>query len=256
VVYDEKRLFCVTSRRFSCGDRSFALIIHLHRHQSSRNLHLQYLAKSQFTSRCQSLITLGSDHPPVLESHRLSQWRIRWLHHPPRLWYFLNSLLFMFSCYLTMNMFVFNSCLNMNTRTCYVLLTTILLLKYLFNYEINICWIITYYLTVLGHNLTSFTFLPSPWLLCFLIMRHSRNGASGPTCRRHAKTMVVQWRYRCRHRHPHPLLPSLFPLLQLREVPERLMNRDANVPCTCVVTLASSECLLLLVTCAFLFFPL
>jgi hypothetical protein len=32
------------------------------------HLHLQYLAKSQST-RCQSLITPGSDHPPVLEPH-------------------------------------------------------------------------------------------------------------------------------------------------------------------------------------------
>jgi hypothetical protein len=41
----------------------------LHQHESSRNLHLQYLAKSQSTQRCQSLITQGSDHPPVLEPH-------------------------------------------------------------------------------------------------------------------------------------------------------------------------------------------
>jgi hypothetical protein len=47
----------------------FALVLHLHQHQSSRNLHLQYLAKIQSTQRCQSLITLGSDHPPVLEPH-------------------------------------------------------------------------------------------------------------------------------------------------------------------------------------------
>jgi hypothetical protein len=31
--------------------------------------HLQYLAKNQSTQRCQSLITQGSDHPPVLEPH-------------------------------------------------------------------------------------------------------------------------------------------------------------------------------------------
>jgi hypothetical protein len=30
-------------------------------------LHLQYLVKNQSTQRCQSLITPGSDHPPVLE---------------------------------------------------------------------------------------------------------------------------------------------------------------------------------------------
>jgi hypothetical protein len=49
--------------------RSFTLVHHLHQHQSSRNLHLQYLAKNQSTQRCQSLITQGNDHPPVLEPH-------------------------------------------------------------------------------------------------------------------------------------------------------------------------------------------
>jgi hypothetical protein len=49
--------------------RPFALVLHLHQHQSSRNLHLQYLTKNQSTQRCQSLITPVSDHPPVLESH-------------------------------------------------------------------------------------------------------------------------------------------------------------------------------------------
>jgi hypothetical protein len=49
--------------------RPLALVLHLHQHQSSRNLHLQYLAKNQSTQRCQSLITQGSDHPPVLEPH-------------------------------------------------------------------------------------------------------------------------------------------------------------------------------------------
>jgi hypothetical protein len=49
--------------------RPFALVLHLHQHQSSRNLHLQYLAKNQSTQRCQSLITQGSDHPLVLEPH-------------------------------------------------------------------------------------------------------------------------------------------------------------------------------------------
>jgi hypothetical protein len=54
----------------------FALVLHLHQHQSSRNLHLQYLAKNQSTQRCQSLITPGSDHPPVLESHMvLNYWQ-------------------------------------------------------------------------------------------------------------------------------------------------------------------------------------
>jgi hypothetical protein len=41
----------------------------LHQHQSSHNLHLHYLAKSLSTPHCQSLITPGSDHPPVLEPH-------------------------------------------------------------------------------------------------------------------------------------------------------------------------------------------
>jgi hypothetical protein len=45
------------------------LVLHLHQHQSSRDLHLQYLAENQSTQRCQSLITQGSDHPPVLEPH-------------------------------------------------------------------------------------------------------------------------------------------------------------------------------------------
>jgi hypothetical protein len=30
---------------------------------------MQYLAKNQSTQRCQSLITQGSDHPPILEPH-------------------------------------------------------------------------------------------------------------------------------------------------------------------------------------------
>jgi hypothetical protein len=46
--------------------RPFASTLHLHQRKSSRNLHLQYLAKSQSTPRCQSLITARSDHPPVL----------------------------------------------------------------------------------------------------------------------------------------------------------------------------------------------
>jgi hypothetical protein len=49
--------------------RPFVLVLHLHQHQSSRNLHLQYLDKNQSTQRCQSLITQGSDHPPVFELH-------------------------------------------------------------------------------------------------------------------------------------------------------------------------------------------
>jgi hypothetical protein len=57
--------------------RPFALVLHLHQHQSSRNLHLQYLANNQSTQRCQSLITQGSDHPPVLEPHMVLRcgWR-------------------------------------------------------------------------------------------------------------------------------------------------------------------------------------
>jgi hypothetical protein len=47
--------------------RPFVPALHLHQRKSSRNLQLQYLAKSQSTPRCQSLITARSDHPPVLE---------------------------------------------------------------------------------------------------------------------------------------------------------------------------------------------
>jgi hypothetical protein len=47
----------------------FALVLHLHQHQSSRNLHLHYLVKNQSTQCCQSLITQVSDHPLVLEPH-------------------------------------------------------------------------------------------------------------------------------------------------------------------------------------------
>jgi hypothetical protein len=55
----------------------FALVLHLHQNESSRNLHLQYLAKDQSTQCCQSLITPGSDHPPVLEPHMvLSKWQM------------------------------------------------------------------------------------------------------------------------------------------------------------------------------------
>jgi hypothetical protein len=46
--------------------RPFTLTLHLHQRKSSRNLHLQYSAKSQSTPRCQSLITARSDHPVVL----------------------------------------------------------------------------------------------------------------------------------------------------------------------------------------------
>jgi hypothetical protein len=46
--------------------RPFALALHLHQRKSTRNLHLQYSAKSQSTPRCQSLITTSSDQLPVL----------------------------------------------------------------------------------------------------------------------------------------------------------------------------------------------
>jgi hypothetical protein len=62
--------------------RPFALVLHLHQHQSSRNLHLQYLAKNQSTQRCRSLITQGSDHPPVLKPHMVLT---RGLSHASRL---------------------------------------------------------------------------------------------------------------------------------------------------------------------------
>jgi hypothetical protein len=46
--------------------RPFTLALHLHQRKSSRNLHLDYSAKSQSITRYQSLITARSDHPPVL----------------------------------------------------------------------------------------------------------------------------------------------------------------------------------------------
>jgi hypothetical protein len=46
--------------------RPFVPALHLHQCKSSHNLHLQYSAKSQSTPCCQSLITAGSDDPPVL----------------------------------------------------------------------------------------------------------------------------------------------------------------------------------------------
>jgi hypothetical protein len=48
------------------GGTPFVPTLHLHQCKSSRNLHLQYSAKSQSTPRCQSLITARSDHPSVL----------------------------------------------------------------------------------------------------------------------------------------------------------------------------------------------
>jgi hypothetical protein len=47
--------------------RPFAPTLHVHLRKSSRNLHLQYSAKSQSTPCCQSLITTRSDRPPVLK---------------------------------------------------------------------------------------------------------------------------------------------------------------------------------------------
>jgi hypothetical protein len=46
--------------------RPFVLALHLHQRKSSRNLYLQYSAKSQSTPCCESLIKVRSDHPPVL----------------------------------------------------------------------------------------------------------------------------------------------------------------------------------------------
>jgi hypothetical protein len=65
----------------------------------------------------------------------------------PAFGHFMIHSLFMFNCILIMNMSMFNSCLNMNTCTCYVALTMLFLLKYLFNHGINIYRLITYYLT-------------------------------------------------------------------------------------------------------------
>jgi hypothetical protein len=45
--------------------RPFTPTLHLHQRKSSHNLYL-YLAKSQSTPLCQSLITARSDHPSVL----------------------------------------------------------------------------------------------------------------------------------------------------------------------------------------------
>jgi hypothetical protein len=57
---------CLSTPRRPHRLRPFAPAPHLHQRKSSRNLHLQYSAKSQSTPRCQSLITTRSDHPPVL----------------------------------------------------------------------------------------------------------------------------------------------------------------------------------------------
>jgi hypothetical protein len=60
------RLLVFPLLRGTVRHRPFTLALHLHQRKSSRNLHLQYSAKSQSTLRCQSLITARSDHPPVL----------------------------------------------------------------------------------------------------------------------------------------------------------------------------------------------
>jgi hypothetical protein len=52
--------------------RPFAPTLHLHQRKSSRNLHLQYSAKSQSTPCCQSLITARRDQPPVLGLVRIT----------------------------------------------------------------------------------------------------------------------------------------------------------------------------------------
>jgi hypothetical protein len=59
---------------------------------------MQYLAKNQSTPRCQSLITLGSDHPSVLEPHRLSL-RSEGTHHT-RSWHPITMPLLLVQVYL------------------------------------------------------------------------------------------------------------------------------------------------------------
>jgi hypothetical protein len=57
---------CLSTPRRPHRLRPFAPALHLHQRKSRRNLHLQYSTKSQFTPRCQSLITPRSDHPSVV----------------------------------------------------------------------------------------------------------------------------------------------------------------------------------------------
>jgi hypothetical protein len=69
--------------------RPFAPTLHLHQRKSSRNLHLQYSAKSQSTPRCQSLITTRSDHPLVLGrsgAHQSSQLEKYLFHYLSEIW--------------------------------------------------------------------------------------------------------------------------------------------------------------------------
>jgi hypothetical protein len=74
---------CLSTPRRPHRLRPFAPALHLHQRKSSRNLHLQYSAKSQSTPPCQSLITPRSDHHrslgapvlsgPTTNAHNLSQ---------------------------------------------------------------------------------------------------------------------------------------------------------------------------------------
>jgi hypothetical protein len=62
--------------------RPSVLALHLLQRKSSRNLHLQYSAKSQSTPRCQSLILARSDQPPVLgcSGPQSPPWWVHWQH--------------------------------------------------------------------------------------------------------------------------------------------------------------------------------
>jgi hypothetical protein len=60
------RPICLSTPRSPTRHRPLKPTLHLHQRNSSRNLHLQYSAKSQSTPHCQTLITARSDHPPVL----------------------------------------------------------------------------------------------------------------------------------------------------------------------------------------------
>jgi hypothetical protein len=57
---------CLSTPRRPRKVRLFAPALHLHQRKSSRNLNLQYSAKSQSTPCRQSLITPGSYHPRML----------------------------------------------------------------------------------------------------------------------------------------------------------------------------------------------
>jgi hypothetical protein len=62
----ETSLFVSPLLRDPARLRHFVSTLHLHQRKSSCSLHLQYSARSQSTPRCQSLITLGSDHSLIL----------------------------------------------------------------------------------------------------------------------------------------------------------------------------------------------